>query len=135
MGIYMSTINIKNENIVHLAESYYRAMLAKDFDSMGSYLHDNVHFIGPLAEMRGKESVVLAAKNLSKILTEINIRSKFLSGNQVMLVYDFLFSTLNLNLRSAGLLDFTNGKISKIELFYDGRPFEKKKDEIFMQNK
>jgi len=46
-----------------LAESYYNAMLAKDFDKMASYLHDNVHFIGPLAEMHGKESVVAAAKH------------------------------------------------------------------------
>lgn len=128
----MGTINIENENILHLAESYYRAMIAKDFDAMGSYLHKNVQFIGPLAEMRGKEAVVLAAQNLSKILDKINIRSMFLSGNQVMFVYDFLFSTLNLNLRSAGLLDFANDKISKIELFYDGRPFEKKKEEIFV---
>jgi len=37
-------------------------------DLARSYLHDKVHFIGPLAEMHGKESVVLAAKNLSQIL-------------------------------------------------------------------
>jgi hypothetical protein len=36
---------------LNLAESYYNAMLAKDFDKMAGYLHDNVHFIGPLAEM------------------------------------------------------------------------------------
>jgi hypothetical protein len=58
-----------------LAESYYNAMLAKDFDKMASYLHDNVHFIGPIAEMHGKESVVAAAKNFGGILQDIQIRS------------------------------------------------------------
>lgn len=38
-----------NDNLA-IAESYYNAMLAKDFDKMAGYLHDNVHFIGPLAE-------------------------------------------------------------------------------------
>ncbi|MBM3632024.1 MAG: nuclear transport factor 2 family protein, partial [Alphaproteobacteria bacterium] len=42
----------------NLAESYYNAMLAKDFDKMAGYLHDNVQFIGPLAEMQGKEQIV-----------------------------------------------------------------------------
>ncbi len=36
---------------LNLAENYYNAMLAKDFDKMANYLDDNVHFIGPLAEM------------------------------------------------------------------------------------
>ena len=58
-----------------LAESYYKSMLAKGFDKMASYLHDNVHFIGPLAEMHGKNAVVLAAKNFSGILQDIQIRS------------------------------------------------------------
>lgn len=127
----MNTTNFANENNLHIAESYYRVMLAKDFDTMSSYLHDDVHFIGPLAEMRGKDAVVLAARNLSNILEKIEIRSKFASGNQIMFVYNFLFPTLNLNLRSAALMDFNNGQISKIELFYDGRPFEQKKSKIF----
>ncbi|ETZ04422.1 hypothetical protein K737_301171 [Holospora undulata HU1] len=33
-------------NNLGLAESYYTAMLAKDFDKMAGYLHENVHFIG-----------------------------------------------------------------------------------------
>ena len=47
-----------------IAESYYNAMLTKDCDKMASCLHDNVQFIGPLAEMQGKDAVVTAAKTL-----------------------------------------------------------------------
>ncbi|MBB65766.1 MAG: hypothetical protein CMO81_11970 [Waddliaceae bacterium] len=62
-----------------------------------------------------------------KILTKIEVRSKFVSGDQVMLAYDFLFPAMNLNLRSAVLMNFQESQIVKIELFYDARPFEQKK--------
>lgn len=38
-------------------------MLTKGFDKMASYLHDNAHFIGPLAEMHGKEALASGTKN------------------------------------------------------------------------
>lgn len=129
----MNTTNSESGNILKTAESYYCAMLKKDFDTMASYLHDNIHFIGPLAEMRGKEAVVAAAKGLTKILQDICIRSKFKSENQIMFAYDFMFPEPIGKLRAAVLMEFTDQLISKIELFYDGRPFEAKKNEIFSQ--
>ena len=77
------------DNLI-LAESYYNAMLAKDFDKMAGYLHDNVHFIGPLAEMHEKEPIVAAAKNFGEILQDIQIRSRFASHDQIMFAYDML---------------------------------------------
>lgn len=127
----MSTINYENESNLRIAGNYYHAMLQKDFETMASYLHENVHFIGPLAEMQGKELVVLAAKNLSQILGDIQIRSKFASANQIMFAYDFMFPAPIGKLRAAVLMEFTDHLISKIELFYDGRPFEEKKNKIF----
>jgi hypothetical protein len=114
-----------------LAESYYNAMLAKDFDKMASYLHDNVHFIGPLAEMHGKESVVAAAKNFGGILQDIQIRSRFAGGNQIMFAYDMIVPAPIGKFRAAVLMEFIEQRISKIELFYDASPFDKRKNEIF----
>lgn len=127
----MNTINYESDRHVKLAESYYSAMLQKDFDTMASYLHKDIHFIGPLAEMHEKEAVVSAAKNLSQILVDIQIRSKFASNNQIMFAYDFMFPAPIGKLRAAVLMEFTDQLISKIELFYDGRPFVEKKNEIF----
>jgi hypothetical protein len=129
----MNTTNSESDNNLKSAENYYNSMLVKDFDKMASYLHDNIHFIGPLAEMHGKEAVVLAAKNLSQILGDIQIRSKFAHENQIMFVYDFMFPAPIGKLRAALLMEFTNQLISKIELLYDGRPFEEMKSEIFSQ--
>lgn len=129
----MNTIHDENHHHLDIAESYYRALLQKDFDTMASYLHPDIHFIGPLAEMHGKEPVVAAATNLSQILSNIEIRARFGAGNQIMLAYDFMFPEPIGKLRAAVLMEFTHHLISKIELFYDGRPFEEKKNEIFSQ--
>jgi hypothetical protein len=60
----MNTTNSEIDNNLKSAENYYNSMLAKYFDKMASYLPDNIHFIGPLAEIHGKEAVVSAAKTL-----------------------------------------------------------------------
>lgn len=114
-----------------LAENYYNAMLAKDFDKMANYLHDNVHFIGPLAEMHGKNAVVTAAKNFGGILQDIQIRSRFADGDQIMFAYDMVVPAAIGKFRAAVLMEFTDRLISKIELFYDASPFQEKKSEIF----
>lgn len=116
---------------LNLAESYYNAMLAKDFDKMANYLHDNVHFIGPLAEMHGKDAVVTAAKNFGGILQDIQIRSRFAAGDQIMLAYDMVVPAPIGKFRAAVLMEFKGRLISKIELFYDASPFQEKKSEIF----
>lgn len=116
---------------LNLAESYYNTMLAKDFDKMAGYLHDNVHFIGPLAEMHGKDAVVTAAKNFGGILQDIQIRSRFADGDQIIFAYDMVVPAPIGKFRAAVLMEFTDRLISKIELFYDASLFQEKKSEIF----
>lgn len=105
------------------ALSYYNAMQAKDFDSMANYLSDDIRLIGPLAEINGKAEVLAAAKNFAGMLKEIQIRSKFSDNHQVMLAYDMIVPEPIGKFRAAALMDFENSKITKIELFYDSRPF------------
>ena len=128
----MNTITDDNESNLMVAETYYHQMLQKNFDAMEACLDSDVHFIGPLAEISGKTRVVEAAKNLSHILGNIEIRAKFSFGNQIMFAYDFIFPEPIGKLRAAVLMEFKNKLIAKIEVFYDGRLFsEEKKGEIF----
>jgi len=131
----MNTIVNKNDSNLLVAENYYHQMLQKNFAAMEGCLHPDVYFIGPLAEMSGKVAIAEAAKNLSLILNDIEIRAKFSYDNQIMLAYDFIFPKPIGKLRAAVLMGFKDQLISKIELFYDGRPFEEKKDEIFSSKK
>lgn len=127
----MNTIYTNSDHNLNAAENYYKAMLAKDFDKMAQYLHKNVHFISPLAEMQGKESVVHAAKNFGEILQNIYIRSRFAAGDQIMFAYDMTAHLPIGQFRAAVCMEFKDHLISKIELFYDARPFEEKRHEIF----
>ena len=129
----MNTTNFESDNNLKSAENYYNAMLAKDFDKMAGYLHNDVHLIGRLAEMHGKDAVVTAAKNFGGILQDIQIRSRFSSDNQIMFAYDMVVPVPIGKFRAAVLMEFTDRLISKIELFYDASPFEEKKSEIFSQ--
>jgi hypothetical protein len=127
----MNTTPLNTSDTIALAETYYSAMLAKDFVKMASCLHSHVRLVSPLSEIHGKDAVVSAAQNLSEILQDIRIRARFAAPHQIMLAYDFMFPAPMGKLRAAVLMEFTEGLISGIELFYDGRPFEDKKGEIF----
>lgn len=131
----MNTIHSEDEKNLTVAIDYYYSMLSKDFDTMISCLSNDIHLISPLAQMHSKEEVVTAAKKLAEILQDIKIRSRFASNNQVMLAYDMMFPESMGDFRSAVLMDFKNSKIEKIELFYDGRLFETKKNELFEADK
>lgn len=105
---------------------YYRAMGERDFEKVERLLSSDVQFIGPLAKLKGKEAVIEATKRFTSLFKALNVRAKFGSNNQAMVVYDLdcpepigLFS-------SSALMTFENELITKIELFYDARPFDKR---------
>jgi len=115
-----------NENNVAVAEAYYTAMKEKNVEGMGKYLHPDVQFKGPLVEIKGKEAFLEAAKGFVTFFKTLTIRAKFGSGDQAMVVYDLDFPEPVGRLPTAGLITFQDGLIAKIELFCDGRPFDKK---------
>ncbi len=126
-------MSLKIEDNLAIAEGYYQAMLGKDYEGMEARLDPDVHLITPLAELFGKDHLLESARNLSGLLHDIEFRAKFSSGNQIMMAYDFIFPEPIGKLRASVLMDFKDQLINKIELFYDGRPFETEKDKIFTQ--
>lgn len=115
------------------AEAYYKAMNNKDLSGVAQCLHPDVQFIGPLAETKGKEALLEAVKGFMPLFNSLTVHAKFSSGNQVMLSYYVDFPAPIGIFRAAALMTFENGLISCLELFYDARPFEEKKHEIFSQ--
>ncbi|MCP5508563.1 MAG: nuclear transport factor 2 family protein [Chlamydiales bacterium] len=114
-----------------VAESYYAAMNKKDIESMEKMLHPDILFIGPLAKLQGKEAVLQAIKGFTTAFVGLKIRGKFQGDNQVMLAIDTEFPEPIGNLRTASLLTIVDGLIIGIELFYDSRVVESKKEEVF----
>lgn len=122
------------KNCLDLATQYYQAMEDKNLYEIENLLHSEVSMIGPLAVLNGKEAVLNSVKHFLAFFTKLTIRAKFGAGDQAMLAYDLDCPAPFGIVRGAVLLTFKDGLIVRYELFYDARPFEKKKEEIFSRS-
>ena len=113
-------------NTAEMIEEYYKAVGNKNFEKVEKQLHPEVQFIAPLAKIKGKEAVLEATKKFTTLFKTLNIRAKFGSNNQAMVVYDLDCPEPIGFISSSALITFENGLIKKIELFYDARPFDKR---------
>lgn len=118
-------------NNIAIAQAYYTAIGEKNIENAEKYLHPHVQFISPFATITGKEGVLKAVRGFTTIFKSLTIRAKFGSDDQAMLVYDIDCPTINGTFSGASLMTFQDDLIAKVELFYDPRPFEQKKDVIF----
>jgi ketosteroid isomerase-like protein len=127
-----AVVTVAERNVAS-AEAYYKAMNDKDVAGVARSLHPDVRFLGPLAELTGKEAVLEAAKRFVNLTKSLRVRAKFGSDDTAMLAYDVDFGGPIGICRTAVLMTFNDGLIASIELFYDARPFEKdlEKDAIF----
>jgi ketosteroid isomerase-like protein len=114
------------QNLAAVAEAYYKAVGAKDIKSLEKYLHPDVQFIAPLAKTKGKDAVLESTKSFTAFLKTLTIRTTLGSDDQAAVVYDVDCPAPIGNIPTVSLMTFREGLISKIELFYDARPFEKK---------
>lgn len=118
-------------NNVYLARAYYEALNEKNIAKAEHYLHSEVSLLSPLGSLQGKQEVVQSLHHFVHIYETLSIRAALGAGDQVMLVCD-LYCPAPIGLfRTAILLTFKDGKIYSSELFYDGRPLEKKANTIF----
>lgn len=116
---------------VNIIENYYQDVNERNFDQVEKYLHPDVQFIGPLAKLNGKEAVLDATRKFTTLFKTLKIRAKCGSPNQAMVVYDLVCPEPIGVFSTAVLMTFENNLIIKLELFYDARPFDKKKEEVF----
>ena len=122
---YFTENDMSEKNMI-IAESYYKAMGNKDLEGIAKYLHPDVQFIAPLAKMTEKDAVLEAAKKFFSLFNTLEIRAKFGSADQAMLVYDLNCPAPIGIFRAAALMTLKDDLIVRIELFFDTRPFEKK---------
>lgn len=108
---------------ISVALAYYKAFENKDVETITKILHHDVEFIAPMGNSKGREAVVEAAKRLLPLIKSIDVRAKFGSGDQVMLVYDLNLTAPVDRCPSAVLMTIKDGMIRRTELFYDARPF------------
>ncbi len=114
-----------------LAVDYYTQVGNKNPQGFSKYLHHDVEFFGPLANLKGKKEVVEATTNFTHAFHSLTIKAKFCTGDQAMVVYDVDLPGVSKAFPGAALLNFRDGLIVRIQLFYDGSRVMEKKEEIF----
>lgn len=113
------------------ALAYYKSMSEKNISELEQYLHPDVQLISPLATITGAQAVLEASKGFVQIFKTLTIRTQFNSQNQVMLVMDLDCPAPIGIFRTAVMMTFAGNLIARNELFYDARPLEKYREEIF----
>lgn len=98
--------------------------MEKSIEAMGKCLHPDIQFIAPLKKLQGKEAYLEAAKEFTSSFKNMTIRAIFGEGDQAVVVYDVEYPAPIDKVPTAALLAFHTSLISRIELFYDTRPFE-----------
>jgi hypothetical protein len=122
---------VMEKSNVKLAEQYYTLVGEKNVEGIKKYLDPNVEFKGPLATLKGQETVIIATSNFINMFNSLRIRAKFGAGDQAMIIYDIDIPGIAKDFPGASLLSFNKGLIVKIELFYDGSRFIEKSKEVF----
>jgi len=104
--------------------SYLDAWSRKDLEGIAALLHPNVHFVGPMQELNGREAVLTSAARIFPLLERLEIRAQCISGETAMFAYDFVCHKPIGICRTAEMVRFEDGLIRETELFFDARPFE-----------
>lgn len=117
------------------ALAYYQAINDKTPEKAAEYLHDDIEISTPLDGQKGKEQVKNALRGFSQVAESIVIKARLMQGSQVMLTYEIQFPAPAGKLKAAGLLEFEDGLIRHIELYYDPRSLLTLRDDIFNPQK
>jgi len=104
--------------------AYLDAWSRKDLDGIAIHLHPDVHFKGPMQELNGRDAVLASTKRVFPLLVRLDVRARFISGDQAMFAYDFVCHEPIGVCRTAEMVRFADGLIRETELFFDARPFE-----------
>jgi hypothetical protein len=119
----IGTMELENKKI---ARAYYTAMAEKNIVELEKYLDEDVVFTAPLASIVGKQLFLERVQEFFDYSATLTIRVVFGLQDQGMVVFSLDYPQPIGIVEAAALLNIQNGLITRIELFYDGRLFEKK---------
>jgi hypothetical protein len=112
-------------NALEIGEAYLNALNNKDMAKIMSLADGEIHFKMPLTEVSDRAGFLAAVRRMLANLNELQILSKFSSGNQAMFVYEAHFNEPVGTVKAASLMTIVGDKIRDMEVIFDARPFDK----------
>ncbi len=107
-----------------LALAYLEAVAKQQYDKLEGLLAPDVRFRGPAMTLTSAAELVTAFKRLAAIHVRSDIKRVFVDGDHVCVIYDFVTDTTAGALPAVEWLQFHEGRISSVDLYYDRLPWQ-----------
>jgi hypothetical protein len=104
-----------------LAETYFQAWRDREFDTFADLLADDVHFMGPMAEVHGREAAVQGIRGLRELLQDIRVIRRFVDGDDVVTWFELVIDGIE-PIPVANWSRIREGRIVEIRVTFDPRP-------------
>ncbi|MFE4515371.1 nuclear transport factor 2 family protein [Kitasatospora sp. NPDC056783] len=112
----MTTTNTARE----LAEAYFSAWEAGEFDTLRDLLAEDVDFVGALGTASGVAEALAGLKGLGQVLEKIDVKARLAEGDEVITWFD-LCTDVAPPAPTANWMHVENGKITRIRVTFDPR--------------
>ncbi|MFE9411677.1 nuclear transport factor 2 family protein [Streptomyces sp. NPDC006704] len=103
-----------------LAEIYYTAWEAGDFETLRGVLAEDVDFVGTLGAASGAEEALAGLKGLGRVLEKIDVRVRVAEGDEVITWFD-LHTSVAPPTPTMNWMHVENGSITRIRVTFDPR--------------
>ncbi|MFB7977738.1 nuclear transport factor 2 family protein [Streptomyces vinaceus] len=103
-----------------LAEGYFTAWEAGDFETMRGLLAEDVDFVGALGTAQGAEEALAGLKGLGQVLEKIDVKVRVAEGDEVITWFD-LCTGIAPPAPTANWMHVADGRITRIRVTFDPR--------------
>jgi len=117
-------------DLTSVAIAYLEAVGKKEFGKVQELLAPDLKFTGPSMTRSTAQDFIGALKRLGAIHVRNDVKRVFADGDEVCVIYDFVTDTPAGALPTIEWLQFDEGRIRSINLYYDRVPWKAVMDEI-----
>ncbi|MEV7600141.1 nuclear transport factor 2 family protein [Kitasatospora sp. NPDC089797] len=103
-----------------LAETYFTAWEAGDFDTVRGLLAEDVDFVGPLGTASGVDEALGGLRGLGQVLERIDVKARVADGDDVITWFE-LCTSVAPPAPTANWMHVVEGRIARIRVTFDPR--------------
>ncbi|MEV7776454.1 nuclear transport factor 2 family protein [Kitasatospora sp. NPDC086791] len=103
-----------------LAETYFSAWEAGEFETIRGLLADDVDFVGALGTASGVEEALAGLRGLGRVLEKIDVKVRVAEGDEVITWFE-LGTSIAEPTPTVNWMHVEDGKITRIRVTFDPR--------------
>lgn len=110
-------------NAKDVVMGFQMAMGKGDMKGARGFLADDLSFVGPFDRFSSPEPYLAALGQLAPMIERVDMKRVFADGDEVALFYDLVTKTPAGTAPCAEWYQVRGGKIARIQVYFDARPF------------